>query len=88
MRPAFGAQPVGFGDRLDEGGLPGSVLTDDDGEPGEVQAIVQYVADRGDGGGPTVAVRRFYLEFLDPTDGERSVAAEGQWRRVVRGTVV
>lgn len=53
-----------------------------------VQAIVQYVADRGDCGRPTAAVRRFYPELLDPADRKRSVAAEGQWRRVVRGTAV
>lgn len=70
----FDAKAERFGDGFHDGGLTGSVLADEYRQGAKVEAFVENVAHRGNGGGPGVSRQRSHAMFFDPSQrkgGER-----------------
>ncbi|WP_029448916.1 hypothetical protein [Corynebacterium nuruki] len=86
VRTTFRIEPVGLRDRLDQGGLAGTVLADEHGHRGEVETVVEQVTDGGDGGRPAAAVGGVDAQLLDPADREGKTAEHGSQPNV-RGRV-
>ena len=68
-RTALRGQPERHRHALDDGRLPGAVLAHQDGQPVEVEAVVQQLAHRGQGGRPAVPPERVVVSLGDAADG-------------------